>query len=267
MASQSQRRIGLGVDIGGTGTKTALVNLADGSLVSDRFRLDTPQPATPDAVAATVDTLISQLLSQHRYQGPVGVAFPGVIRDGVVKTAVNLDPSWQDISLADTLAPVLPGTVTTLNDADAAGVAEVAFGAGAGRSGLVVMVTLGTGIGTALLYDGTLIPNSELGHIEVDGHDAESRASAATRERDKLSWGRWARRVQTYLRRLEDVLWPDLFILGGGVSRRPEKWFDRIETRTPTVVAALANNAGIVGAALAARPSRSGRISANADPG
>ncbi len=255
-----ERARGLGIDIGGTGIKGALVDLTDGSLISDRFRLDTPQPATPEAVATTVRSVAGQMT----YTGPVGVTFPGVVMRGTVRTAANVDGSWVGTSLIETLAPVLPGPVTGLNDADAAGLAEVRFGAGEDRSGLVVMVTLGTGIGTALIHDGILIPNAELGHIEVDGHDAETRASVAARERRGLSWEQWARKVQKYLRQLERLLWPELFILGGGVSRRPETWFDLIETRTPKVIATLANNAGIVGAALAAAEAQAEPPDANA---
>lgn len=239
---------GLGVDIGGTGIKGALVDLRDGSLASERFRLDTPHPSTPAAVATTVAAVVAQM----PHIGPVGVTFPGVVMRGTVLTAANVDSSWVGTSLVDTLTPVLPGPVTGLNDADAAGLAEVRYGAGEDSDGLVIMVTLGTGIGTALIYDGTLVPNAELGHMEVDGHDAESRASVSARERRGMTWEQWARKVQKYLRRLEKLLWPELFIIGGGVSRRPEKWFDEIDTRTPKVIAKLANNAGIVGAALAA---------------
>ena len=244
---------GFGIDIGGTGIKGALVDLRDGSLISDRFRLDTPKPSTPAAVATTVAAVAGQV----HYQGPVGVTFPGVVMHGTVETAANVDTSWVGTSLIDTLAPVLPGPVTGLNDADAAGLAEVRYGAGEDRPGLVIMVTLGTGIGTALIHDGVLVPNAELGHMEVDGHDAESRASVAARERRGLTWEQWARKVQKYLRQLEKLLWPELFILGGGVSKRPDKWFDLIDTRTPRVIAKLANNAGIVGAALAAAEAES----------
>lgn len=239
---------GLGIDIGGTGIKGALVDLRDGTLASDRFRLDTPKPSTPEAVADTVEHVADNV----DYRGPVGVTFPGVVLHGVIKTTANMDSAWQDTSLTDALTPRLPGTVHTVNDADAAGLAEVRYGAGAGQRGLVMVVTLGTGIGTALIYDGQLIPNAELGHIELDGHDAETRAAASARERRDMSWSQWAKKVQRYLRHLEGVLWPDLFIIGGGVSKKPDKWFDKIHTRTPKVIAALANNAGIVGAALLA---------------
>lgn len=245
----------LGIDIGGTGIKAALVDIADGSLISDRFRLDTPHPSTPAAVATTVRDVVATI----DYAGPVGVTFPGVVMHGTVKTSVNMDPSWTDTSIVDTLSPMLPGPVITLNDADAAGLAEVRYGAGEGRAGLILMITLGTGIGTAIIYDGVLVPNAELGHIELDGHDAEKRASASARERKDMTWEHWAGKVQKYLRHLEDVLWPDLFIIGGGVSKRPERWFDLIETRTPKVIATLVNNAGIVGAALAASRHRETR--------
>lgn len=245
----------VGVDIGGTGIKAALVDLTSGELLSDRFRLDTPHPSTPTAVAETVTKVVSEI----GFDGPIGATFPGVVMHGVVRTSVNMDPSWRDTSLVDTLSPTLPGLTATINDADAAGLAEVRYGAGEGRDGLICMITLGTGIGTALIYDGVLVPNSELGHIEVDGHDAESRASASARERRDMTWEKWAGKVERYLQRLESVLWPDLFIIGGGVSKHPEKWFDLIETRTPKVIATLVNNAGIVGAALAAASAGAGR--------
>lgn len=251
----------LGIDIGGTGIKCALVNVPDGSLASDRFRLDTPHPSTPEAVAKTV----AEVVRNVDFTGPVGVTFPGVVMHGTVQTSANMDSSWTGTSLSGTLAPVLPGPVTTLNDADAAGLAEVRYGAGEGRPGLILMVTLGTGIGTALIYDGVLVPNSELGHIEVGGHDAESRASVSARERRNMTWEQWAGKVQKYLRHLENVLWPDLFIIGGGVSKRPEKWFDLIETRTPKVIATLVNNAGIVGAALAAATADAAKSAGSAD--
>jgi len=254
----ARRRLGLGIDIGGTGIKGALVDLDDGSLASDRVRIDTPQPATPAAVAKTVGEVAGQL----EHTGRVGVTFPGVVMHGTVQTAANVDSSWVGTSLTDTLTPVLSSPVIALNDADAAGLAEVRYGAGEDRSGLVIMVTLGTGIGTALIHDGILVPNAELGHLEIDGHDAEKRASVSARERRDMSWHQWARHVQRYLRQLEKLLWPELFILGGGVSKQPDKWFDEITTRTPRVIARLANNAGIVGAALAAAeagsPARSG---------
>ncbi len=238
---------GFGIDIGGTGIKGAIVDLSTGDLVGDRVREDTPQPATPEAVAATA----GKVASAFDYQGPIGVTFPGVVLGGVVNTAANVDPSWKGTSLVKSMAK-LPGPVTGLNDADAAGLAEVRYGAGRGHDGVVIMVTFGTGIGIGLIHNGQLVPNCELGHLELDGHDAESRAAASVREREDLSWEQWAKRASKYLSALENLMWPELFILGGGISKKPDKWVPLLKCRTPLVVAQLINNAGIVGAALAA---------------
>ncbi|WP_420120454.1 polyphosphate--glucose phosphotransferase [Nakamurella sp.] len=237
-----------GIDIGGTGIKGGVVDLRGGVLIGERFRLPTPQPATPAAVAEVA----GKVAANFDYSGPFGVDFPGVVLNGVVQTAANVDKSWIGTSLKDAMTPQLPGPVTVLNDADAAGLAEARYGAGRGKRGLVIVVTFGTGIGIALINDGKLVPNAELGHIELDGHDAETKAAASARERDGLSWEQWAKRASKYLRTLENLLWPELFILGGGISKKPEKWVPLLRNRTPTVVAQLINNAGIVGAALAA---------------
>ncbi len=243
-----QPEVAFGIDIGGTGIKGGIVDLRGGVLVGERFRLDTPQPSTPQAVAETA----GKVAGNFDYAGPFGVAFPGVVLNGVVKTAANVDKQWIDTSLEAAMRPELPGPVTVLNDADAAGLAESRYGAGRGQRGLVIMVTFGTGIGIALINDGRLVRNAELGHIELDGHDAESRAAASARERDGLSWEQWAKRASKYLRALENLLWPELIILGGGISKKPGKWVPLLKNRTPLVVAQLINNAGIVGAALAA---------------
>ncbi|MEJ7650148.1 MAG: ROK family protein [Nakamurella sp.] len=237
-----------GIDIGGTGIKGGIVSLATGELIGDRFRIDTPQPATPKAVTKTA----GQVAAHFDYRGPVGITFPGVVKHGTVLTAANVDPSWVGESLVDLTTPVMPGAVTVLNDADAAGLAEARFGAGRGRDGLVVMVTFGTGIGTALVHDGVLIPNAELGHIEVHGEDAEHRAAASAKERKGLSWEQWAERADEYLQKLEALLSPELFIVGGGVSKKADKWVPRLHLKTELVVAQMLNNAGIAGAALAA---------------
>ena len=237
-----------GIDIGGTGIKGGVVDLRGGVLIGERFRLPTPQPATPGAVAEVA----GKVAANFDYNGPFGVDFPGVVLGGVVQTAANVDKSWVGTSLKDAMTPQLPGPVTVLNDADAAGLAEARYGAGRGVRGLVIVVTFGTGIGIALINDGKLVPNAELGHIELDGHDAETKAAASARERDGLSWEQWAKRASKYLRTLENLLWPEMFILGGGISKKPEKWVPLLRNRTPTVVAQLINNAGIVGAALAA---------------
>jgi polyphosphate glucokinase len=237
-----------GIDIGGTGIKGGIVDLATGTLVGDRFRLDTPRPATPGAVADTV----AKVAGAFEYQGPIGVDFPGVVLNGVVQTAANVDPSWKGTDLVKIMSPKLPGPVTALNDADAAGLAEVRYGAGRGHDGVVIMVTFGTGIGIAIIHNGQLIPNCELGHMELDGHDAETKAAASAKERDGLNWEQWSKRASKYLSALENVMWPELFILGGGISKKPDKWVPLLKCRTPLVVAQLVNNAGIVGAALAA---------------
>ena len=244
----NQPETAFGIDIGGTGIKGGVVDLRGGVLIGERFRLDTPSPSTPQAVAETA----GKVAANFTYSGPFGVAFPGVVLNGVVKTAANVDKTWIDTSLKAAMEPEMPGPVTVLNDADAAGLAEARYGAGRGVRGLVIVVTFGTGIGIALINDGKLVPNAELGHIELDGHDAESKAAASARERDGLSWEQWAKRASKYLRTIENLLWPELFILGGGISKKPEKWVPMLKNRTPHMVAQLVNNAGIVGAALAA---------------
>ncbi|GAA1598331.1 polyphosphate--glucose phosphotransferase [Streptomyces globosus] len=240
-----------GVDIGGTGIKGAPVDLDRGDLAQERHKVLTPQPATPDGVAGCV----VEVVRHFDWDGPVGVTFPGVVTGGTIRTAANMDPGWIGVEAADLLSRRLGGrTVTVLNDADAAGVAEMAYGAGKGRGGTVMMLTLGTGIGSALFTDGHLVPNTELGHLELKGHDAEKRASVKAKEDQDLSWERWARRLQKYLEHVEMLFSPDLFILGGGVSRKPEKFLPLIEgIRAEIVPAVLQNNAGIVGAAMAAR--------------
>lgn len=241
-------RTALGVDVGGTGIKGAVVDLDTGTLITDRHRIPTPSPSTPEAVGAT----IAEIAQSFGFTGPVGVDFPGVVLDGVVQTAANVDKSWIGTSLPDVVGHQLPGPSVYLNDADAAGLGEAVHGAGHGHLGTVIVVTFGTGIGTAIIHDGTLVPNAELGHIEIDGVDAETRASALAREREGLSWEEWTPRASRYLQTLEALLWPDLFILGGGISKKPHKWVPHLQTRTPLVVAELLNNAGIVGAAHAA---------------
>jgi polyphosphate glucokinase len=241
-------RTALGVDVGGTGIKGAVVDLDTGRLITERHRIPTPSPATPAAVGAT----IAEIAQSFAFSGPVGVDFPGVVLDGVVQTAANVDKSWIGTSLPDVVGHLLPGPSVYLNDADAAGLGEAVYGAGHGEQGTVIMVTFGTGIGTAIIHNGVLVPNSELGHIEIDGEDAEHRASALAREREDLSWEEWAGRASRYLQTLEALLWPRLFILGGGISKKPHKWVPHLHTRTPIVVAELLNNAGIVGAAHAA---------------
>ncbi|MER5727895.1 polyphosphate--glucose phosphotransferase [Streptomyces sp. NPDC002138] len=242
-----------GVDIGGTGIKGAPVDLDRGDLTQERHKVPTPHPATPDGVADRV----VEVVRNFDWSGPVGVTFPGVVTGGITRSAANVDAGWVGLDAAGLLAERLGGLpVTVLNDADAAGVAEMTYGAGRGRAGTVILLTLGTGIGSALFTDGHLVANSELGHLELKGHDAETRASVKAKEDGDLTWERWAHRLQKYLAHVEMLFSPDLFILGGGVSRKPEKFLPLIEgIRAEIVPAALQNNAGIVGAAMAARPS------------
>jgi polyphosphate glucokinase len=239
---------GFGVDIGGSGIKGCLVDLDKGQLVGERLRIETPQPSLPGPVYDAV----AQIVNQFGWAGRVGVTFPGVMKHGVAFTAANVDKSWIDTDVDAGLDALIPGTVETLNDADAAGIAEMRYGAGRDRDGVVLMLTFGTGIGSALFTDGVLVPNTEFGHIQVDGEDGEKRASAAVREREGLSYPEWAQRVDRYLDVLEAGLWPDLIIVGGGVSKKAHKWVPLLSTRTPVVPAQLQNDAGIVGAALAA---------------
>ncbi|MEU6482263.1 polyphosphate--glucose phosphotransferase [Streptomyces sp. NPDC047017] len=240
-----------GVDIGGSGIKGAPVDLDRGDLAEERCKVLTPHPATPDAVADGV----RQVVGHFGWTGPVGLTFPGVVTGGAtVRTAANVDKSWIDTDARALFAERLGGLpVTVVNDADAAGVAEMHFGAGQGRGGTVILLTFGTGIGSAVFVDGALVPNTELGHLELDGHEAEKRASSKAKEDHDLSWEQWARRVQKYLAHVEMLFSPELFILGGGVSRKAHKFLPAIEgVRAPIVPAQLQNNAGIVGAAMRA---------------
>ncbi|MER5871788.1 polyphosphate--glucose phosphotransferase [Streptomyces sp. NPDC002044] len=241
----------MGVDIGGSGIKGAPVDLDRGDLAQERHKVLTPQPATPEGVAGCV----AEVVRAFSWTGPVGVTFPGVVTGGVTRSAANVDKSWVGVDAAALLSRELDGLpVTVLNDADAAGVAEMTYGAGRGRGGTVILLTLGTGIGSALFTDGHLVPNTELGHLELKGHDAEKRASVKAKEDGELSWEHWAHRLQKYLEHVEMLFSPDLFILGGGVSRKPEKFLPLIEgVRAEIVPAKLQNNAGIVGAAMAAK--------------
>jgi polyphosphate glucokinase len=240
--------IGLGIDIGGSGIKGAPVNLQTGELKSDRLRVDTPHPSTPAAVADIVAEIVDRF-SDHTSDGPVGVTIPAVVKSGVVRTAANIDQSWIGANGAALLSERVRRPVHLVNDADAAGVAEARYGAARATKGLVFMATLGTGIGSALLYDGTLIPNAELGHLEIDGHDAEKRAASSIKEQERLSCEVWAERLQQYFSRIEDLLWPDLIVVGGGVSKKADKFLPLLHLRAPIVAAQLMNSAGIVGAA------------------
>jgi polyphosphate glucokinase len=238
----------LGVDIGGTGIKAAPVDLDTGTLVSERVKLDTPHPSEPEAVAGVV----SELVTRFSWTGPAGITFPGVVADGIIRTAANVDKSWIGTDAIKLFETATGRTVSVINDADAAGLAEMRFGAGVGQQGTVLMLTLGTGIGSALFIDGILVPNTEFGHIEIRGKEAEKRAAEIVREEHALSWGKWAGRVDEYLEHMEMLLSPKLIIIGGGVSRKSEKFIPRLTGLRATVLpATLHNDAGIVGAAMA----------------
>jgi polyphosphate glucokinase len=241
----------LGIDIGGTGIKGAVVDTKHGVLKTDRLRLLTPHPAEPDAVTDVVRTLVEHF----DWNDPIGCTFPGVTKGGMIHTAANLVSDWIGLDAATLFGDATKCPVTISNDADAAGLAEVAFGAARGNRGVVVVVTLGTGIGTAVVHDGHLVPNTELGHLPLHGDDAEKYAAELVREREDLSYEEWGGRVGEYLRMVEDLLWPDLFVLGGGISKKADKFEPYLQCKTPVVAARLLNQAGIVGAALQAAAS------------
>jgi polyphosphate glucokinase len=236
----------IGIDFGGSGIKAAPVDLTAGDFAADRERIPTPDPSTPEAVAEVMLELVDMFPDAT---GPVGVTIPGVVRAGVVRSAANIDKAWIGTDADALLTKRLGRDVHVFNDADAAGVAELRYGAARGRSGLVVLTTLGTGIGSALLYDGVLIPNSELGHLEIDGHVAEKRAAASIRTAEDLSWEEWAARLTAYYRTLEKLLSPDLFVVGGGVSKDAADFLPLLDIETEIVPAELRNRAGIIGAA------------------
>lgn len=244
--------IGLGIDVGGSGIKGATVGLASGELTAERLRIETPQPSTPDAVADVIAEVAKHFSGELAKDGAIGVTMPSVVTQGVVRTAANIDKSWIGADADSMFTERLGRAVHVVNDADAAGIAEARFGAARSTKGLVVVTTLGTGIGTALLFNGQLIPNSELGHLEVDGHDAETRAASSARENEDLSWQQWAERLQRYYSAIEDLLWPALIVVGGGVSKKADKFLPLLHLRAPIVAAQLRNEAGIIGAAVLA---------------
>lgn len=246
--------LALGIDIGGSGIKGAPVDTVTGEPTAERFRLETPRPAAPKAVAEVV----GEVAAHFDWTGPVGVTFPGVVLRGTIRTAANMDPEseWIGVDAVSLFGQALRSAEGKpphiLNDADAAGVAEMAHGVGRGRGGVVLMLTFGTGIGSALFLDGALVPNTELGHLQLRGKDAEQRASARIRDEKELSWEKWAERVQEYLTHVEALFSPELITVGGGVSKHADKFLPDLKTHAEIVAAQLANNAGIVGAAMAA---------------
>lgn len=252
MDESAERQLALGIDFGGTGIKAALVDVTTGELISNRVRLTTPQPSAPEAVGATIAKLVANVTKEHPIPGntPVGLGLPGVVKNGVTMTAANIDKAWIGASAEKVVGTALGRRVYAMNDADAAGLAEVRFGAGRDVRGTVLLLTVGTGIGSGLFYNGALVPNTELGHLEVNGRDAETRISGAARERRRLRWKSWALEFNEYLARVEAYLWPDLIILGGGVSKVVDKYDGMLKSRARIEVAQYRNTSGIIGAAL-----------------
>jgi polyphosphate glucokinase len=250
--------IALGIDVGGTGVKAGLVDLATATLISDRVRVRTPQPSEPEAVLAVITSVVAKALEGRAVDPdlPAGCGLPGVVRGDRLTTAANLDPLWVDWPAGERIGAGIGHAVEIINDADAAGLAEMAYGAGEGVPGTVILLTIGTGIGSALFINGALVPNTEFGHVEFHGKDAEVRLSGAARERRHVGWKVWGREFDAYLNRLERYLAPDLFILGGGVSKELERFRKYLNRPTPIKVATFLNTSGIIGAAYAAAASQ-----------
>lgn len=239
----------LGIDVGGSGIKGAPVDTKTGQLRAERIRIKTPENAEPQPVA----DVVAQIVQAFDWKGPIGVGFPAPIKAGMAMMAANISEAWVGMNVEQLFMDTTGCACKVGNDADVAGLAEMAFGAGNGRAGTVIMLTLGTGIGTAIFRDGTLLPNTEFGHLQIDGRDAESDASDAAREREDLSWKKYAKRLNRYLVEMERLFWPDLFIVGGGISKKHEKFLPLLTLQTEVVPAQLKNNAGIIGAALFGR--------------
>lgn len=239
----------LGIDIGGSGVKGAIVHTKKGTLLTERYRIETPSPATPEAVAE----VIRKIAEHFDWKGAIGAGFPGVVQNGIVRTAANVDKTWIDKDINKLITSVTKCPAHVLNDADAAGMAEMVFGAGAGFKGVAFLITVGTGLGTVMFIDGKLVPNLEFGHVQLKGDDAEKYTSDAARKDLNLSWEEWGGRFNEYLKLLEDLFWPDMFILGGGASKKQDHFMKFLHTRAKVVTAQYLNEAGIVGAALSAR--------------
>lgn len=239
----------LGIDVGGSGIKGAPVDTGTGELLAERVRIKTPDKAEPQPVAEVA----AQITKAFNWQGPVGIGFPAPIKAGVAMMAANISPKWVGTNADELFTKVTGCDCHMINDADAAGLAEMEFGSGKGHQGTVIMLTLGTGIGTAIFYNGRLLPNTEFGHLDMKGMDAEHRVSDAVRQSEELTWKQYAKRLNKYLMEMEKLFWPDLFIVGGGISKQSDKYLPLLKIPTPIITAQLLNQAGIVGAALAAR--------------
>lgn len=243
----------LGIDFGGSGIKGAPVDTKKGKLIEKRFRIETPSPATPEGVS----DVIREIVDHFKWNGPMGIAFPTVVQNGIIKTAANIDKSWIGVNASELIKSKTKLPAYIVNDADAAGMAEMKFGAGKDRNGSVLLVTVGTGIGTVLFTRGKLVMNTELGHINLkSGMDAEEFASDAVRKKENLDWKEWARRFNEYLHEMHRLFWPELIIIGGGVSKKPDNFMEYITVDSEIVMAQSKNEAGIIGAALAARANR-----------
>jgi polyphosphate glucokinase len=253
-AEMASGRIAIGVDVGGSGIKAAVVDVEAGRFRSERIRVLTPVPSTPDAVIASIGRLVKRLARANGLGPltPVGIGLPGVTIGGELKTAANIDPTWVDFPVVDRLARVLGRPISIVNDADAAGIAEMRFGVGRDRPGVVIFLTLGTGVGSGVFNDGRLVPNTEFGQMEIRGRPAERRSAASARLKRGLSWKAWAADLDEHLHRIEDLMWPNLLILGGGVSKNADRFIPRLTTRAEVVPAGLRNDAGIIGAAIVA---------------
>jgi polyphosphate glucokinase len=253
-SDMANSRIAIGIDVGGSGIKAAVVDVEAGRFRSERLRVVTPNPSTPDAVLAAVARLIERLARTNGLGDatPVGIGLPGVAIEGVIRTAANLDPAWIDFPVVERLTRVLGRPVSIVNDADAAGIAEMRFGVGRDQPGVVIFLTLGTGAGSGVFVDGKLVPNTEFGQMEIRGRVAERRSAAAARIRRGLSWKAWTADLDEHLDRIQQIMWPNLFILGGGVSKSADKFVPRLTVRCPVVPAQLRNDAGIIGAAIVA---------------
>lgn len=261
--------LAIGIDFGGSGIKGAVVDIRTGQLVGNRIRIPTPQPSIPREVVGVVDTLVKRLLEPWTAEGsaslaasdaaslPVGVGIPGVTRNGTVLTAANIDSGWIGYQAEREMGLAMGRTVAIGNDADVAGLAELRFGSGRFQRGTIIVLTIGTGMGSAIFADGRLLPNTEVGHLEMKGRDAEERVAESARDRLNLGWKEWASGFNDYLHLLERLFWPDLFILGGGASKRSDNYMQYLTVKTPVVIATLKNNAGIVGGALIAQEKRS----------
>ena len=242
----------LGIDVGGSGIKGAPVDTMTGELIAERIRIKTPDKAEPQPVAEVV----AQIARSFEWKGQIGIGFPAPIKGGVAMMAANISEKWVGTNADELFSKITGCDCTMINDADAAGLAEMSFGAGRGQAGTVILITLGTGIGSAIFYRGRLLPNTEFGHIEMEGYEAEARASDAARQRDDLSWKKYAKQLNRYLKMMEKLFWPDLFIVGGGISKEHEKFLPLLTIDIPVVPAELLNEAGIIGAALAAQRER-----------